>query len=188
MGVEMDYERMNQAPNVVMFTETNRIYSRMALLVASLATFIRSLGYQAIPSLNDTALNIPIAVDAGLGQQGRHGLLITPEFGPRQRLCKVITDMPLQTNKPIDFGVTEFCESCEQCARSCGGQAIQYGTRTTESPTISNNPGVRKWYLNPEKCSEFQSSIGTNCGICIKVCPFNQQPRSGASSSGWSGL
>lgn len=33
--------------------------------------------------MNDTALAIPYALKAGLGEYGRHGLVITPEFGPR---------------------------------------------------------------------------------------------------------
>lgn len=42
--------------------------------------------------MNDTALAIPYALKAGLGEYGRHGLVITPEFGPRvisscQQLC-----------------------------------------------------------------------------------------------------
>jgi len=35
-------------------------------------------------------------VDAGLGELGRNGLLVTPEFGSRVRLCKVFTELPLQ--------------------------------------------------------------------------------------------
>ena len=71
-----------------------------------LAEFIRILGYKAIPMGNDTSLSIPLAIDAGLGELGRHGLLITPEYGPCVRLCKVFTDLPLEPDKPIQFGVT----------------------------------------------------------------------------------
>jgi reductive dehalogenase len=171
---EMDNNMIKTAPTALSWAEYRRIYSRMALLVSSLAQFIRQLGYGAIPSLNDTALNVPIAVDAGLGGLARHGLLITPQFGPRQRLCKVITDLPLEPDEPIEFGVTEFCSVCHKCARECPGQAISYGESTAEVSSISNNPGVVKWPLSAEKCREYWSKIGTDCSICIRVCPFNK--------------
>jgi len=66
----------------------------MAFVATSLAEFIRLLGHDAIPAGNDMALSIPLAVDAGLGELGRNGLLITKEFGPRLRLCKVFTNLP----------------------------------------------------------------------------------------------
>ncbi|MFC2002254.1 reductive dehalogenase [Chloroflexota bacterium] len=175
MALEMDYDRMSTAPTALEWAEVRRTYSRMALLVGSLAEFIRNLGYHAIPTLNDTALSVPTAIDAGLGQLGRNGLLISPQFGPRQRLCKVITDLPLQPDEPIDFGVTEFCSTCRKCARECPSQAISNGELTADVSSISNNPGILKWPLSAEKCREYWGKIGgTNCGICIRVCPFNK--------------
>lgn len=174
MGMAMDYTMMNTAPAATAQAEVLKTYSEMAILVSALAKFIRRLGYDAIPSLNDTALNVPIAIDAGLGQVGRHGMLISPDFGPRIRLCKVITNLPMKVDKPNDFGVTEFCENCVECARSCPAGAIPFGERTFEGSTMSNNAGVLKWYLDAEKCRRQWGDFGTACGICIKVCPFNE--------------
>ena len=175
MALEMDYNMIRTSPSALQFTEANLVYSRMAALVGSLAQFIRQLGYRAIPSLNDTALNVPIAADAGLGQLSRLGLLISPQFGPRQRLCKVITDLPLQPDEPIDFGIDEFCSVCRKCARECPAQAISYGEPTAEVSSISNNPGVMKRPLAAEKCWEYWTkSVGTDCAICVRVCPFNK--------------
>ncbi len=175
MAVSEDYSIIQTAPSALYMAETFLTYSRMALLVGSLAQFIRQVGYHAIPSLNDTVLNIPIALDAGLGQFGRHGLLITPQFGPRQRLCKVITDLPLQADKPIDFGVSEFCSVCYKCAEKCPSKAISFGELTAEFSSISTNPGVMKWAISGERCWEYRlRNFGTNCGICVRVCPFNK--------------
>lgn len=175
MAMGEDYDMIRTAPSALYMSETFLTYSRMAFLVGALAQFIRQLGYHAIPSLNDTTLNIPIAVDAGLGQFGRNGLLITPQFGPRQRICKVITDLPVAPDKPVDFGVTQFCEICRKCARSCPAQAISYEGRTAEVSSISTNPGVMKWPISGETCWEYRlRHFGTNCGICRRVCPFNK--------------
>ena len=175
MALGEDYDMINTAPSALYMSETFLAYSRMAFLVGALAQFIRQLGHSAIPSLNDTTLNIPIAVDAGLGQFGRTGLLITPQFGPRQRICKVITDLPVQPDKPIDFGVTEFCSQCRKCARECPAQAISYEGLTAEVSSISTSPGVMKWPISGETCWEYRlRHFGTNCGICRRVCPFNK--------------
>jgi len=174
MAVEEDYKMIHMAPNALLLAEAARQYSRMAFLVGAVAQFIRLIGYHAIPSINDSALNIPIAIDAGLGQLGRHGMLITPQFGPRQRLCKVFTNLPLEPDRPIDFGVKEFCSVCRKCAQKCPAQAISEGEPTPEAKGISNNPGVMKYPLDAEKCQGYWSKVGTDCGICIRVCPFNK--------------
>ncbi|MBI3024297.1 MAG: reductive dehalogenase [Candidatus Tectomicrobia bacterium] len=174
LGVAMDHQMFRTAPSVVMMSETHRNYSQMAILVASLAQFIRTLGYRAIPSLNDTALNVPLAVDAGLGQPSRLGIVITPRYGPRVRFCKVITDLPLAGKKRhVDFGVIEFREACEKCAGACPVKAVPAGGRTATGRNLSSNPGVLKWYLDAEKCRHHFAHVATNCGICLRVCPFN---------------
>lgn len=174
IAVEMDYEMFRTSPTEIEGAATGLGYSRMAFVAGSLAHFIRDLGYTAIASGNDTGLSIPIAIDAGLGELGRHGILITPKFGPRVRICKVITDLPLVPDHPIEFGAVEFCEICGICAEKCPGQAIQYGERTTNALNISNNPGVLKWPVDAEKCFKFWSKNHTCCGNCIRVCPFNK--------------
>jgi epoxyqueuosine reductase len=73
-----------------------------------------NLGYRAVATMNDTALAIPYALKAGLGEYGRHGLLITKEFGPRVRIGKIFTDLPLAYDRPTSFGVTDFCETCRR--------------------------------------------------------------------------
>ena len=74
--------------------------------------------------MNDTALAIPYAIKAGLGEYGRLGLLITKEFGPRVRLGKIFTNLPLAPDRPIRFGVKEFCDTCRRCSEGCPVNAI----------------------------------------------------------------
>jgi reductive dehalogenase len=112
-----------------------------------------------------------MAIDAGLGQLGRMGLLLTPKYGPRVRLAKVITDMPLVPDAPIDFGVTEFCENCMLCAEHCPSSAVTKGSFTWKGKSPSNNNGTYKWYTEPEKCYDFN---GFSCSNCKRVCPFNK--------------
>ena len=92
---EMDYELLKTSPTWQMAGTEGLAYSTMPFTSSMLAQFIRGLGYKAIPSGNDTGLSIPMAIDAGLGELARNGLLITRECGPRIRIAKVLTDLPL---------------------------------------------------------------------------------------------
>jgi len=175
MAVEMPYEPMKYSPTFIGGGSTGVGYSKMVYTAGLLAQYVRQLGYKAIPSGNDTAMSVPYAIQAGLGELGRLGQVITYKFGPRVRLCKVFTDLPLKCDEPIRFGVTEFCEVCKKCAEKCPSQAISYQPeRFTEPVNKSNAGGTRKWYINAEKCFEFWAKNYADCGNCIRVCPFNK--------------
>ncbi|MBS3794018.1 MAG: reductive dehalogenase [Candidatus Thorarchaeota archaeon] len=180
MAIEMDYEGINTSPAMPCSAASVLGYSKMAFVEIILSAFINRLGYGAIPCGNDVGLSVPMAIDAGLGQYGRHGLLITEEYGPRVRLCKVLTDMPLQTDQPdTEFceSVIRFCEVCEKCAEHCPSQSIPYGPeRTWSGETPSNNPGIFKWYVDVESCYEFWVENGGDCSNCIRSCPYNREP------------
>jgi len=177
-AVEMDYEGIKTSPALPAAAAVGLGYSKEAFVAGLVAQYIRGLGYKAIPSGNDTAGSIPIAIDAGLGELSRSGLLITPEFGPRVRVSKVFTDLPLVPDDPIEFGVWDFCNKCQKCAEHCPSQAIMYGEPTTEINNISNREGLFRWPINAEKCLAFWAANGASCANCIRVCPFNKP-------SGW---
>ena len=174
MAHEMNHNLLRTSPTFSGYAGTAHAYSTMVFVASSLAHYIRGLGYKAIPCGNDTALSIPLAIDAGLGELGRNGQLITEKFGPRVRLSKVLTNLPLVPDKSIEFGVREFCEKCKRCAEECPGWAISFSEPTTEGPDISNNHGLYKWYIDAEKCFAFWVRNGGTCGNCIRVCPFNK--------------
>lgn len=171
LAFEEDFMGIANSPGRIASATVGNGYSRMKFTSFHLAEFIRALGYRAIPAGNGVGLSVPMAIDAGLGQLGRLNLLVTPKYGPRVRLAKVITDMPLVPDAPINFGVTEFCEACELCADDCPSGAIPRGPRTWEPVSDSNNPGALKWYCELEKCYDFN---GFSCSNCRRVCPFNK--------------
>jgi epoxyqueuosine reductase len=105
---------------------------------------------------------------------GRNGILITDKYGPRVRLCKVFTDLPLVPDKPIDIGVQAFCEICQKCAENCPGQALKYGERTAEHNSQSNNVNILKWPIQAENCIRWWARNRSDCSNCIRVCPFNK--------------
>jgi len=171
LAFEEDYFAISNSPGRLASAATGNGYSRMAVTSSQLSDFIRGLGYRALPAGNGLGPSIPIAIDAGLGQLGRMGLLVTPKYGPRVRLAKVITDMPLVPDSPIDFGVTEFCEACMLCAADCPSESVAEGPMTWEGFSASNHPGALKWYTKVEGCYDFN---GFSCSNCKRVCPFNK--------------
>ncbi len=176
MAVEMDYKGIFLSPSAIEGAATGLGYSHMCAVGYSVATFLRQLGYRAFANGNDVSLSIPYGIAAGLGELGRNGLLITKEFGPRVRIVKVFTELELKPDRPKTFGVWQFCKTCKRCAESCPSQAISFGQPTLAGETISNNPGVLKWYINPEKCIQFWRENGSDCANCISSCPYNKLP------------
>jgi len=175
MAVAMDYESFKYSPSYSTGGAVGIGYSRMSFTAGLLAQFLSQLGYKAIASGNDRALSVPIAIQAGLGELGRNGLLITRKYGPRVRLCKVFTNLPLVPDEPIEFGVTRFCDACKKCATLCPGDCITESERSTEPLNISNaEGGAKKWYVDGVKCFKFWAKNGSECGNCIRVCPYNK--------------
>lgn len=168
IGVEMDWRMVRAAPAAPALTESAREYVEAAKIAIIVARYLRSLGYPARAHIdaNYRVMAVPLAWKAGLGELGRMGYLITPRFGPRARLSVVTTDMPLKTDKPIAFGVQEFCRRCKKCAMNCPSGAIPKGEKTVIR-------GVEKWELDRERCYTLWRAFGTDCAVCMRVCPYS---------------
>ena len=174
VGQAMDTDLLHTAPSALSGAATGMGYSKDALVLLTIAQFIRNLGYQAIPSMNDTALAIPYAVKAGLGEYGKHGLVITPEFGSSVRFGKIFTDLPVDHDFPIRFGVQEMCNICNACTKACPSRAIPDSEPTLVTFNRSNISGVKKWTIDGERCFSYWAKINTDCAVCVRVCPFTR--------------
>ncbi|HEX9974768.1 MAG TPA: reductive dehalogenase, partial [bacterium] len=168
IAVEMRHDMIRHAPESPTITESAFSYFENARIVMILAKYINLLGYEARAHVdgNYRVMCIPIAADAGLGELGRLGLLITPKFGPRVRLSVVTTNLPLKVDKPISFGVQDFCSFCKKCATNCPSRSIDLGEKKIYA-------GVEKWQSDQENCYRFWRKQGTDCAICVKVCPYS---------------
>ena len=106
MGHAMDFDLVETYPSALAGAATGREYSHETAICIQLASYIRNLGFQAVASMNDTALVIPYAIKAGLGEYGRNQMVLTPEFGPRLRFSKVFTDIPLAVYVSRQLGLS----------------------------------------------------------------------------------
>lgn len=169
MLTEMDVGHVYGAPHTPTVAESARGYSKGAYLSTLLARWFAHMGYRGIAEHTrryDIVLP-PLAVDAGLGEVGRLGYLMAPKFGPRVRIFATLTDMPLIPDKPISIGADEFCRRCKKCAESCPSTSIPLGDKVVFK-------GALKWKLNEDSCFEYWSRVGTDCSICMAVCPFSR--------------
>ena len=66
------------------------------------------------------------AVEAGLGIFGKNRLLLTPRFGPRQRLAAVVTDADLAADPKLTLEESlKLCPPhCKACFSACPGEAL----------------------------------------------------------------
>lgn len=181
--IDWDNDSLKYAPTMLARAASVKAYSDLTNLTLYIAGFIKALGYNAIPSINCTALSIPLAIDAGLGEMGRSGKLINPELGAKVRIAKVITDLPMSTDHPQNYGIIEFCNSCKKCARQCPAGALSKGgqDKTAIDDTGSNH--YLRWVIDQKKCYKYWSECGTDCNVCIYVCPFNRGQRWSSSVS-----
>jgi len=166
--VEMSRQMLDHAPYAPAVMESAQQYFNAGAIAVQLALFIRNLGYPARAHIdgNYQVICPLVARDAGLGEIGRMGLLMTPGLGPRVRLAVVTTNLPLICDAPgFDDTVLDFCRRCEKCATVCPSQAIPYGD-------CSEKNGVRRWQIDSEACYTYWCSIGTDCGRCVRICPY----------------
>lgn len=174
LGHEMDEGLVATYPSALAGAATGREYSHEAAIVMQLAAYIRNLGYEAVPSMNDTALVIPYALKAGLGEYARNQLVITPQFGPRLRFSKILTNLPMAHDPPSKIGVAKYCDICTACADACPVKALPYGPPSDVTPNRSAIRGVVKWTSDAEACFGFWAKLASDCAICLRVCPFNR--------------
>jgi epoxyqueuosine reductase QueG len=171
LGLPMDRERMLHATSVKAGREVVRVYYRCSRLTVDLARHIRSLGWPAegLPvNSSGEYLHIPIAIAAGLGELGKHGSLISREYGSNFRLTTVVTDLPMSIDQPVDIGVEDLCAQCRLCTEACPPKAI-----SDEKQMVR---GTRKWYVDFDRCVPYFSDT-YGCSICVEMCPWSKPDR-----------
>jgi reductive dehalogenase len=170
VGTPMSWDPMYANPN---YGTSNDAYSRTRIIAFRLASFIKQLGYAARPHTPGSDYDLmvpPILVDAGIGEQSRPSIVVTPELGLNFRPAVITTNLPLHPDKPISFGVQDFCDHCKICAENCPSDAISYGGREEVR-------GYYRWQVNTAKCLNFwNSTLGSmGCRLCVAVCPYTRK-------------
>ena len=167
LAYEQDFEPTQTIPSVdaeIVHSSTYRTEGAAAL---ELGNFIRSHGYhaQVTGSGDSPGPYIPMFVEAGLGQLGACGYLLTPHVGNRCRLVSVTTDANVTHDKPIDYGMHAFCQVCQVCVNRCPGRALMRDKIWWR--------GLEKNKLYFKRCRPVMARY-LGCGICMKTCPIQK--------------
>lgn len=158
-------------------------YSASGFIACIIADYIRRLGYpaRAHHARNYQVVLPPILLWAGLGEMSRiSDCVLHPFMGPRFKAAVVTTDLPLFPDKPIDFGLQDFCSKCKKCARECPSGALSDGDKVMYN-------GYEHWPADIERCTTMRvgNKRGSGCGTCIKVCPWNKPYTPFHRTVGW---
>lgn len=167
LSMAMDKQKMILTPSVETGKMVMETYDELGIRTNKVAEFIRKQGFaaQACHPLGGS-INYPsLAMLAGMGWHGRHGLIITPEFGPNHRLSAIltnITNLPFKEENPHAW-IEEYCADCGRCIEKCPGKAIY------KVPLI--HADGRKTHIDMDKCFPvFSDEYG--CSVCVKECMF----------------
>ena len=169
-AIHMDFDEMKRLGPLSQM-EVHRVYYRLSDLSVRLAQFIRSFGYHAVGYPNEgSALFIPIAWTGGVGELGRHGSLISKEYGPSVSLGVVTTEMPLvAASAPANNGFDDLCLRCNACTNFCPGDSIV--------PKKQEVFGTVRWHVDTPTCRPYFEDY-EGCKVCLTVCPVNAQTES----------
>ena len=168
LAMAMDHQRLAAAPHQPAGEEATRVYMELGAVCNELATWLRDRGWptRAHHPRGDRycecdLLFIPHAIAAGMGELGRHGSLLTSDFGPRVRLGMVTTTLPLAPDEPSELGLANFCHHCQRCLDTCPARAI--------AATRGSRRGSERWLVDTNAClSYFEAYDG--CGVCLAKC------------------
>lgn len=168
IGVAMDYDQLSTAPSALSQAEVQKQYARGTRAAYRLAAWMRESGLDAEPHGGPEAgpvLLIPPAVEAGMGELGKHGSMIHRVFGSSFRLACVLTDTELVPDASEVFGADDFCLNCRICTEACPVDAIADTRQTVR--------GDEKWYVDFDLCFPYFIEH-QGCGICIAQCPWSR--------------
>lgn len=167
LGMEMDYDLLNEAPTPGRRLYDFEIYVKSGERVFDVARFIRSTGHRcwARVPFDGVVKYPPHAINAGLGELGANGVAITPQYGPRQRWTMISIDAEIEPDAPIDYGVADYCDACKLCIKACPARAIPEERIWWR--------GVLKRKINDTKCFPYFERY-EGCAICLKICPFHR--------------
>ncbi len=167
LAYEQEYESTQSIPSIEAEKPHFGTYRIMGAKALELADLIRSLGYhaQVHSSQDNTAPYIPMFVEAGLGQLGANGQLLSPHFGSRARIMAISTDAQVTYDQPVDYGIHAFCSICQVCVNRCPGRALMREKVWWR--------GVQKHKLIYKRCHPVMARY-QSCGVCMKVCPVQR--------------
>lgn len=174
--IDQGYKTMKSSTgdDFISCSQSHISYATSGFIASIMANYIRRLGYpaRAHHAADYQVVVPPLLLLAGIGEVCRAGIVLNPFLGTRFKAAVITTDLPLEPDKPADFGLQEFCQKCMKCAIECPSKAISMGDKVMHN-------GYEIWRFDEEQCTKYRitNQNGSACGKCIKVCPWNKPRR-----------
>jgi epoxyqueuosine reductase len=164
--LDQNYDAHNSAPSVRADRSGFVTFVDLMHRAAGLAEMLHERGYRAhAHSVDGETVHIHYGVEAGLGQLGVNGQLLTPQAGSRAKLTIITTNAVLVHDGPVDYGIEAICDACQVCVRRCPVGAIPTARREYR--------GIVKSKLNMKRCAPVVAQAD-GCAVCVKTCPIQR--------------
>ncbi|MCD6377488.1 MAG: tRNA epoxyqueuosine(34) reductase QueG [Planctomycetes bacterium] len=124
----------------------------------------------------DTAplLERSLAAAAGLGWIGKNGCLVNPKHGSYLLLAEIITNLPLEPDKPMENG----CLSCQACVESCPTRALT-GDGLLDANRCVSYLTIEHRGIIPDEFKMACSRWLFGCDTCQEACRYNRNVPAG---------
>lgn len=141
------------------------------LTASKLSVAIQNEGYNALPIPASQIVDWEaqtahlshkmIALRAGIGWIGRNNLLVHPEYGSTIRLATILTDMPIETDKPLE----KDCGTCKKCIEICPVNAVKDSHKDWNKAACLEK---LKYFAKHHNVGQYI------CGLCVKACQMQK--------------
>lgn len=176
-------DEITHAPTYSYYSHYRSVNNFIDLMSLKAVLFIESKGYKALSIAASQSihgfdngfsgvLSHKIgAVLSGLGFIGKNNLFIHHKFGARVRIGTILTNY--YSSDIMNKIAKPQCGDCKICIISCPAQAL-YGK-------LWDLDVKRDEMIDPHACSRYMKEKfkfigrGQVCGICMRVCPWNEK-------------
>lgn len=108
---------------------------------------------------------------AGIGWIAKNGNLITRNYGSWVFLGEILTNLPLETDRPH----SAHCGTCSRCLSACPTQAIVSPYVVDANRCIAYHTIENRAVTLPTEIAKNLQGWVAGCDICQDVCPWNQR-------------
>ncbi len=155
----------------------HQLYAVVAIAKAwEVAHHLEELGYEAVATTGICLKKA--AVLAGIGAQGKHTVVVSPDFSTNLRLASVLTSAELEDDAPF---TEDLCGTCTRCIDACPTKALKHHEINISRCMVyaAENPSSRKVPIEVRDLEKRLIRRPTThsfieCTICLDACPIGR--------------